>query len=107
MQASGSLAGGERWRVCVKTSEVDGGAEGSLRIRTRDQRVRVLEIMHRCAVLPWDTKTGFPAGVGRVQVAGGSVFAVIGRRRAGRRCTVVVTCRPSSPFPIGPFEAVS
>ena len=41
IQASGSLAGGERWRACVMTSEVDGGAEGGPRIRTPDQRVRV------------------------------------------------------------------
>jgi hypothetical protein len=84
MQASGSLAGGERWRVCVKTSEVDGGAEGSLRIRTRDQRVRVLEIMHRCAVLPWDTKTGSRAHRDPVFVSVSLTLRDLGAGGAGR-----------------------
>jgi predicted ATPase len=40
IQASGSLAGGERWRAWV-TTETAGSAEGNPLIRTPDQRVRV------------------------------------------------------------------
>ena len=45
----------------------------------------VLEIMHHCVALPWDTETGSLPAVGLVLVADGWVFAVIGERRAGRK----------------------
>jgi predicted ATPase len=41
IQAAGSLAGGERWRVWVVAPVVGGGEEGVPLIRTPDQRVRV------------------------------------------------------------------
>jgi len=66
-----------------------------------------LEIMLHCVALPWDTKTGSPPGAGRVRAAAG--WGLCGGRAGGGRggrCTVEVTCRPSSSLVLGPFEAV-
>jgi hypothetical protein len=62
-------------------------------------------IMHRFALLPWVMKTGsFPlaGGAGRV----GPVFCGgSGGGWRGGRCIVVLACRLSSLFTLGPFEA--
>ncbi len=63
--------------------------------------------MLHCVALPWDTKAGSPPAAGVVRVAGGWGLAVIGQWRAGGRRRVVLTCRSSSPFALGPFEAGS
>src|SRR5258706_12502787 len=63
--------------------------------------------MRSGGAVPLEAKTGSPAAVGVVRVAGDS--GLCGDRVAGRggRCVVVLACRPSSPFRLGPFEAVT
>src|SRR5258708_24903657 len=83
------------------------GADHGIDREPPELRVEDLEIMLHCVALPWDTKTGSPPGAGRVRAAAG--WGLCGVRAGGGRggrCTVEVTCRPSSSLVLGPFEAV-
>jgi hypothetical protein len=94
-RVAGAISGGTR-------SALDSeGKHVTIQGPSPDLTSSFSEIMRRCATLPWGRKLvarGCGSRVAGVRGAGG------GRR--GGRCIVALSCCRSSPFPLGPFEAV-